>query len=181
MSHVFLFRAVNVGGTAKLPMAELRALATELGATEVQTYIASGNLIATPPGDAAAFARALEDQVETRFGFRREVIARDAAALRAALDAHPFTIVDPAFSYLAPLSGTPTEAARADAAEVPRGADEWQLIGDDLHVRYASGAGRADLDLTRLLRVLGVAGTARNLRTIDALLQLVSRRRATSS
>jgi len=47
---------LGAGGTAKLPMAELRALATELGATELQTYIASGNLIATPPGDAHAVA-----------------------------------------------------------------------------------------------------------------------------
>lgn len=173
MSLVFLVRAVNVGGTAKLPMAHLRALATELGATEVQTYIASGNLIATPPGDPLAFARDLEDQIETRFGFRREVIVRDAVALRAARDAHPFTVVDPRFSYLAPLTGTPTATARDSAAEVPRGTDEWALIGDDLHVRYATGAGRADLDFSRLLRTLGVAGTARNLTTVDALLRLL--------
>ena len=173
MSHAFLFRAVNVGGTAKLPMAELRALATQLGATGVQTYIASGNLVATPPGDPLAFAQQLETEVETRFGFRREVIVRDAVALRVARDAHPFTVVDPRFSYLAPLSGTPTGAARAAAAEVPSGADEWQLIGDDLHVRFERGAGTAELDLTRLLRTLDAVGTARNLRTIDALLQLL--------
>ena len=170
MTHVFLFRAVNVGGTAKLPMADLRALAAELGATEVQTYIASGNLIATPPGDPLAFARALEDAVEAPFGFRREVIVRDAAALRAARDAHPFAIVDPASSYLVPLSGAPEPRT---AADVPRGADAWALVGSDLHVRYANGAGRAELDLTRLLRALGVVGTARNLRTVDALLSLL--------
>lgn len=171
MTHVFLFRAVNVGGTAKLPMAELRALAAELGATDVQTYIASGNLIATPPGDPLAFARDLEDQVETRFGFRREVIVRDAVALRAARDAHPFVIVDPRFSYLVPLSAAPGDPALA--ADVPSGDDEWALVGTDLHLRYAHGAGRAELDLARLLRALGVAGTARNLRTVDALLALL--------
>ena len=41
MTDVYLFRAVNVGGIAKLPMADLRALAAELGATDVRTYIAS--------------------------------------------------------------------------------------------------------------------------------------------
>ncbi len=173
MTHVFLFRAVNVGGTAKLPMAELRALATELGATEVQTYIASGNLIAAPPGDPHAFAGQLETAVETRFGFRREVIVRDAAALRAARDAHPFSIVDPRFSYLIPLSAAPETAAHEKAAEVPAGADEWALIGDDLHVRHEHGAGSAELDVARLLRDLDVVGTARNLRTVDALLALL--------
>ncbi len=173
MTHVFLFRAVNVGGTAKLPMAELRALATELGAAEVQTYIASGNLIATPPGAPHAFARELENQVELRFGFFRDVIVRDAAALRAARDAHPFTIVDPKFSYLIPLSAAPTEDARAAAIELPTAADEWALIGDDLHVRHEHGAGSADLDVTRLVKTLGVVGTARNLRTVEQLLRLL--------
>jgi uncharacterized protein (DUF1697 family) len=171
VTHVFLFRAVNVGGTAKLPMAELRALATELGATEVRTYIASGNLIAAPPGDPAALAARLEDQVEARFGFRREVIVRDAAALRAARDAHPFSMVDPSHSYLVPLTAAPVDPTAA--ADVTSGDDEWALVGSDLHVRYYHGAGRAELDLARLLGVLGVVGTARNLRTIDALLELL--------
>lgn len=171
MSEVFLFRAVNVGGTAKLPMAELRGLAAELGATDVQTYIASGNLICRPPGDAAAFARDLERAVETRYGFTREVIVRDALELRAARDAHPFAIVDPAFSYIAPLTEAPDDAARGAAEAIDSGVDEWRLIGDNLHIRYAHGAGSAQLDLARLLRALGVSGTARNLRTIDELLR----------
>lgn len=173
MSHVYLFRAINVGGTAKLPMAELRALATELGATDVQTYIASGNLIATAPADPHDFARELETQVEHRFGFRREVIVRDAAALRAARDAHPFVVADPRFSYLIPLSAAPDADARGKATELPTGADEWALIGDDLHVRHEHGAGSAELDVARLLRTLGVVGTARNLRTVDELLRLL--------
>ena len=59
MRRVHLLRAVNVGG-AKLPMAELREVAAGLGATDVSTYIASGNLICTPPGDPADFDRQLE-------------------------------------------------------------------------------------------------------------------------
>jgi len=171
VSHVFLFRAVNVGGTAKLPMAELRALAVELGATDVQTYIASGNLIATPPGEPTAFAEALRTAVRDRFGFDREVLVRDAVTLRAARDAHPFTVVDPAFSYLVPLSSMPADSEHAAAVSLDRGNDEWALINDDLHIRYAHGAGSAQLDFARLLRTLGVAGTARNLRTVDELLR----------
>lgn len=175
MTHVFLFRAVNVGGTAKLPMADLRALAAELGATNVQTYIASGNLIASPPVEPSAFARQLEAAVETRYGFTREVIVRDAATLRAARDAHPFTVVDPRFSYLIPLSSAPEPAPRVAASELPVGVDEWALFGDDLHVRHEHGAGSADLDVARLLRTLGVVGTARNLRTVDELIARLER------
>ena len=40
MTHyVALLRAVNVGGTGKLPMAELRAMCESLGFASVRTYI----------------------------------------------------------------------------------------------------------------------------------------------
>ena len=68
-------RAVNVGG-ATLPMARLKAIATDLGATDVSTYIASGNLLCTPPGKPADFDRALEQAIEAEFGFFREAISR---------------------------------------------------------------------------------------------------------
>ena len=43
--YVGLLRAVNVGGTGKLPMADLRAMCAEIGFADVQTYIASGNVV----------------------------------------------------------------------------------------------------------------------------------------
>ena len=44
---VALLRAVNVGGTGKLPMADLKAICTEAGFAQIQTYIASGNMGST--------------------------------------------------------------------------------------------------------------------------------------
>jgi uncharacterized protein (DUF1697 family) len=104
--RIVLLRAVNVGG-ATLPMAELREVAAELGATDVRTYIASGNLIADVPDDPAMFDRALEKAVEQRFGFVRDVISRTPEQVRAALEAHPFDVVKPKFSYVSFLTGGP--------------------------------------------------------------------------
>lgn len=44
-TYIALLRAVNVGGTGKLPMADLKAMCVELGFGKVQTYIASGNVV----------------------------------------------------------------------------------------------------------------------------------------
>jgi uncharacterized protein (DUF1697 family) len=44
-TYIALLRAVNVGGTGKLPMAELKAMCIEMGFANVQTYIASGNVV----------------------------------------------------------------------------------------------------------------------------------------
>jgi uncharacterized protein (DUF1697 family) len=44
-TFVALLRAVNVGGTGKLPMEDLRALCAKAGFVKVRTFIASGNVI----------------------------------------------------------------------------------------------------------------------------------------
>lgn len=169
--RIVLLRAVNVGGT-QLPMKELRAMATDLGATDVSTYIASGNLICVPPGKPAAFDRALEQEIEARFGFFREVISRTPADVRAALDAHPFEVLQPKFSYITFLLRAPKPAAIEKARTYPTGNDRWQVIGKEMHIRYASGAGRPEMKSDAIGRALGVPGTARNLNTVRKLLEL---------
>ncbi len=164
-------RAVNVGG-APLPMAELRALATELGATDVSTYIASGNLLCTPPGSPEEFDRALELAVEERFGFFREVISRSREAMQEALDAHPFEVIEPKFSYVTFLLTEPSPAAVEKARTFATGEDRWEVLGSEMHVRYATGAGRPQMKDQSIGRALGVPGTARNLNTVQKLIQL---------
>jgi uncharacterized protein (DUF1697 family) len=170
--RVILLRAVNVGG-AKLPMADLKAIAADLGATDVATYIASGNLVADVPGDPDAFDRALERAVEQRFGYFREVISRTRDELVAALDAHPFEVIEPRYSYVSFMLAAPTKEAIEAAADVPTGEDRWQVIGRELHLRYADGAGRAQLKEAQLARALGrIPATARNLNTVRKLIEL---------
>ncbi len=169
MTRVWLLRAVNVGG-ARLPMAELRDVAEALGATNVSTYIASGNLLADPPGDADAFARALEAAIEQRFGFFREVIGRTPTQLRAALDAYPFERTRPKHSHVYFLSGTPTAASAA--ALTALGYETLAVIGDDLHILYGDGVAGTKLTTPVIHRTLGVVGTGRNIDTVATLAAL---------
>lgn len=172
--RIVLVRAVNVGGTAKLPMAQWRALAESLGATRVRTYITSGNMVCAPEGDPEAFDRALEAAVERQLGFFREVISRSVQQVSAALAAHPFEELDPRFSYITFLAGEPTAEAVAKAQNFETGADEWRVIGQEMHIRYAEGAGRAQMKDAAIGRALGVPGTARNLNTVRRLITLAS-------
>lgn len=182
MRRIVFLRAVNVGGTARLPMAEFRALLEDLGATGVRTYIASGNAVLDAPGPAAGpeqtvpkqtiSERTISDAIQKRYGFRREVFPRTAAQVRAALVAHPVEVLRPGYSYVCFLSGVPAASAVRAAAGVPAGRDVWTLAGGELQLRYADGAGRATLDLARLLAALGMQGTARNLTTVRKMLEL---------
>ena len=71
---------MNVGGTGKLPMAELTALCAAAGFARVRTYIASGNVVfASDLGEAQARA-ALEERRLAHTGRAVGVLVRSAAA-----------------------------------------------------------------------------------------------------
>jgi uncharacterized protein (DUF1697 family) len=67
-AYVALLRAVNVGGTGKLPMAELKAMCTRCGFSKVQTYIASGNAVFEAEEPAAKIKAALEKRLAAYAG-----------------------------------------------------------------------------------------------------------------
>lgn len=174
--RVLLVRAVNVGGTAKLPMADFRSMLSDLGAKNPRTYIASGNAVvdidAHESSGWAAFDRSVERELETRFGFQRDVISRSVEEVEAALSEHPFRVDNPAWSYIMFLTSPPTAASVASAAALATGDDEWTELGHHLHLRYNDGMSNATLKSDALMKRLGAAGTARNLRTVQAILDL---------
>lgn len=170
---MILLRAVNVGG-ATLPMAWLRDTARALGAADPRTYIASGNLVADVPGDPDAFDRALERAIEAEHGFFREAISRSPDEVEAALRAHPFDVVEPKYSYVTFLLREPTPEAVGKARTYPVGDDRWDVVGREMHIRYAGGAGRPQMKGDAIGRALKVPGTARNLNTVQKLVAMAS-------
>lgn len=87
---VALLRGINVSGRNKVPMAELRALAEEMGAEDVRTYVASGNLIFSAAGEPAFLEAELERRIAERFGFPVTVMVRSAADWPAYMKGNPF-------------------------------------------------------------------------------------------
>ena len=169
--RIVFVRAINVGGAA-LPMAEFRELLGSLGATAVRTYIASGNAVCDVSGDPAQFDRSVEAALTEKYGYVRDVMSRTRSQLEEALAGHPFEVIEPKYSYVSFLSAAPTAAAVEKAREVATGEDRWEVVGSDLHIRYANGAGTPDMNTDSVMRRLGVPGTARNLNTVRKLIDL---------
>jgi uncharacterized protein (DUF1697 family) len=88
--YVAFLRAVNVGGTGALPMAELKMMGEDCGFDNVRTYIASGNLLFESAADEAAVKIALEAKLAGRAGRPVEVFVRNHAELAAIVAANPF-------------------------------------------------------------------------------------------
>lgn len=174
--RVALLRAINVGSGRKVPMADLRALMQDAGATCVQTYIQSGNVVFDHgSGDDAALRADLEARLEAAFGFAIPVILRRADAWEAIVAGNPFPGAEPARLLVSFLRDDPAPGA-ADA--IDRGAfgpEEFVLAGREVYLHLPGGFGTAKLPKA-LTRALQVPGTTRNWRTVLQLRALAQTR-----
>src|SRR3954468_22857496 len=66
--YALLLRGVNVGTKNSLPMAELRAMLTKIGCTDVQTYVQSGNAVFGTKLSESALTNAIEHALEAYMG-----------------------------------------------------------------------------------------------------------------
>lgn len=169
---VLLLRAVNVGGRARVPMAELRALlAPELG--EVSTYIASGNILCEHPSEPDAARTRVRELIAAEFGVDTPVILRTHTALVQAAAEHPFPDASEKMLHAMFLEAPAAPGAVEALQQRLTPGERMALIGDDLWIDYGEG-GVQNTRLTKAVldRALGVAGTARNLRTVRKLVEL---------
>ena len=174
---IAVLRAVNVGGTGKLPMKELKGACEAAGLRKVSTYIASGNLVFEHDGDAGQVRDIIAAILRDRFDLiRNHTIIRTPARLAAALEANPFTDAAadrPASLMLQFLDAVPPAGAAEALATWP-GPERLHLSGDHLYIDYVAGAGTSKLSPASLERALKVAGTARNWNTARKLLDMAA-------
>jgi uncharacterized protein (DUF1697 family) len=161
-SYVALLRAVNVGGTGKLPMAELRAMGEALGFTDVRTYIASGNLVFKSDLDEATVKQDLGRALAQYAGKSVGVLVRTGAEMSAVLAENPFPDA-PANRTVAIFLDTPPPADFLSGVSGRQGED-IAAGRREIYVHY--GDGMAD---SKLRIAAASSGTARNLNTIAKL------------
>lgn len=171
MRYVALLRGINVGGHKKLPMAELRVLATGLGYDNVATYIQSGNLFVDTDDGAGLIESKVHEVIEEKFGYDVSVIVRSAAEVDEAIAASPFIAeaVDSKHVHIGFLSAVPAPEAIAALDPKREPGEEFQVIDRCLHLHLPHGTGRSKMMVFDFAKHLGVAVTVRNWRTVEAL------------
>lgn len=169
---VALLRGVNIGGGNRVIMADLRRLAEGLGWQDVQSYIASGNLLFRTAGEAGSLADELRSAMARQLGVDVPVLVLPRDALHAALKACPF----------APEAGRHVQAffllsdavtLDTDLLEKLRAPSETLTLGDRLAwLHTPEGMARSKLAGKLHKVVRGTEMTARNLNTLRALCSL---------
>jgi uncharacterized protein (DUF1697 family) len=170
-SYVALLRAVNVGGTGKLPMSELKAMCEAAGFEGVRTYIASGNVVFSSKLAEKTVKRALEQRLQEYAGKPVGVMVRSAQEMAAVLAANPFADAPGNRTVAIFLDAPPPATALRD---VTGAKDERLALGQrEIYVHY--GDGMAD---SRLKIPAAKLGTARNMNTIAKLADMAAGRGA---
>ena len=167
-TFIALLRAVNVGGTGKLPMEDLRALCAAAGFRDVRTYIASGNVVLRSAKSEGQVKQAMEAALQGYAGKPVGVLVRSAAEMRAVLAANPFADSPPNRVVAIFLDDAPP----ADALEQAKGRrNERIALGRrEIFVDYADADGMRD---SKLQIPAAEAGTARNMNTVAKLVEMV--------
>lgn len=174
-TFIALLRGINVGGRNKVPMAELRALAADLGWVDARTYIQSGNLVFGAATQASALEGELEGAIEGRFGLSIPVIVRPARDWSSYLGTNPFPEAsgrEPNLVMLALSKRPPREGAEDELGSRATEGERVRRVGDALWIHYAGGAGRSKLSPGSLDRAVGSPVTTRNWRTACKLAEL---------
>ena len=167
-AFIVLLRAVNVGGTGKLPMTEFKAMCAAAGFSKVQTYIASGNVVFETEMPPAKIRAALEARLKSYAGKPVGVVMRTLDEMAAVLKSNPFPNAASNRTFTIFFDQPPP----AGALDEVRGLkdEELRLGAREIYVHYGAGMGHSKLKIPA-----AKTGTARNMNTVAKLVELAAK------
>ena len=164
-TYVALLRAVNVGGTGKLPMADLRDMCVRIGFINVRTYIASGNVVFASASGVSEVKASLEDALAVYAEKPVGVVVLTPDEIATAFDENPFADRAPNQTVAIFLDDRPAPSA---LDRVTGRQNEDVALGQRvIYVHYGDAMADSKLKFPAMAK-----GTARNMNTVAALMRL---------
>jgi uncharacterized protein (DUF1697 family) len=165
--YVGLLRAVNLGRGSTLVMADLVSLCVGLGFTQVQTYIASGNVVFSSDLTENEVRVGLEQALLIATGKKIAVLMRTGDEVAAVLAENPFANC-PSNQVMALFVDDVLPDNPYDGI-THRSNEQIGLGPRVLYVFYPSGMGQSKLKIPSAKN-----GTARNLNSVAKLAAMAS-------
>jgi uncharacterized protein (DUF1697 family) len=166
-AFIALLRAVNVGGTGKLPMTELKVICEACGFKSVRTYIASGNVVFQSSKTEAQVKAVLDVGLSAYFGKPVGVIVRTASEMAAVLADNPFPKMPGNCTVACFLDGPPPADTMKNATGRVR--EELRLGKREIYIYYPDNMGQSKLKFPA-----AKVGTARNMNTVAKLAEMAA-------
>lgn len=174
-AYIALLRGINVSGQKLVKMVDLQSHFASCGATSVQTYIQSGNVIFNHSATTTANLRqTLEQLLAAKLGFAVPIMVKTVNELAAIAAANPYDPSSPEFGKkmcVCIFEKSPSQEAIESIRPWINSSERLVVKGPAAYAYYADGLGRAKLSSAVIERKLGLA-TLRNWNTVTALLQI---------
>jgi uncharacterized protein (DUF1697 family) len=171
--YVAFLRAINVGGRV-VKMDRLRALFEELGLAQVDTFIASGNVLFNSASKSGpALERKIEKHLHASLGYEVATFVRTPAEVRQVAAYEPFSAAVMAAPYhglyVSILRDAPSAAARRAVEALRSPADDFHIHGRELYWLSRVPFGESKIAGPLLERILGMPATMRNVTSLRKL------------
>lgn len=171
--RLFAFlRAINVGGR-NVAMAELRRVFEGLGFREVETFIASGNVVFTSAAkDVRALERAIEDRLRTALGYEVSTFLRSEEELAAIAKYEPFKethLKDATTLNVGFLVEPPGPAAKKLIAAFKSKIDDFNVRGREVYWLAQTKQSDSKFNNARFEKTLNTRATWRGINTVRRL------------
>jgi uncharacterized protein (DUF1697 family) len=179
MRYITILRGINVGGTRKILMKDLKSLFERLGFSKVETYIQSGNVIfeSDQKLSDADLEKNIQQSISETFGFDVPVIVRTDEEITESIANNPFwkekdlNIDRLHLTFLKDLP-VPEKLEKISSLAFPP--DKFEIIGKDVFVFCSAGYSDSKMTNQFFESKLGVQATTRNWKTVMKLHEMGS-------
>lgn len=175
--YIGLLRGINVGGKV-LKMADLKQAVAELGLSNVETYLQSGNMVFAAPkaGDDKLAAR-ISAAIAEKNKMDVHVLVRNVREWDEVIVHNPFAQAAdmPKSLHAFILDRQPDKQKVEDLRGKDFGSEQWRIAGDTLYLHTPDGFGKSKLG-NSIERLLKVPMTGRNWNTVLALQAMAAAR-----
>ncbi len=175
--HIVLLRGINLGATNRIAMPALREALADAGFTDVSTYVQSGNIVLASEDSPDALAERCRALIAESFGLDIAVVARTRDELAEVVERNPLgdLVTEPKRYQVSFLSAAPAPDLLERLEELAAESERVAVIGREIYAWHPDGVARSKL-WNKLAGKgglgPGVTATARNWKTVTALLEM---------
>jgi uncharacterized protein (DUF1697 family) len=160
-----------------MSMKDLKAWMADIGATDVTTYLQSGNVVFNADTNSPAeVTEAIENRITEACGLDVDVLVRTAKEINKVAANNPFFKPgsDPKTLHVTFLAEKP-DRDQVSALSAPPGPDEFRIVGREVYLYLPNGMGRTVLGNT-FFKKLPMPATTRNWNTVTNLAELANKK-----
>lgn len=171
-----MLRGINMTGHNTIKMTRLAEMFRQLGYTDAETYIQSGNIVFSCRNSSIdGVSSEIRKAILSEFSLDIAVITRTPDEMKKIITANPFLEepgFDPSKMAVIFLELKPSEEQILKVAGIDYPPDKFRIIGSEIYIYCPNGFGKTKLYTNFFEAKMKVAGTARNWRTVNKLMEM---------